>query len=111
MRKFSILTLQILYSGSFLSETMVVFEQVNGEIYNHEKLRKQLSHHKFRTGSDCEVIAHLVRVLFPSFQGFIGFYAPCFPHLLLKKNGKFKISIILCVTKQTQILKQLEKVF
>jgi len=36
--------------------------QVNGEIYNHEALRKQLSNHTFRTGSDCDcdVIAHLV---------------------------------------------------
>uniref|UniRef100_A0A1S3Y0F4 Asparagine synthetase [glutamine-hydrolyzing] 1-like n=1 Tax=Nicotiana tabacum TaxID=4097 RepID=A0A1S3Y0F4_TOBAC len=32
---------------------------VNGEIYNHEQLRKQLPNHKFRTGSDCDVIAHL----------------------------------------------------
>ncbi|KAL6597531.1 hypothetical protein ACP70R_046971 [Stipagrostis hirtigluma subsp. patula] len=33
---------------------------VNGEIYNHEELRTtQLAAHKFRTGSDCEVIAHL----------------------------------------------------
>ncbi|XP_028783980.1 asparagine synthetase [glutamine-hydrolyzing] 2-like [Neltuma alba] len=31
----------------------------NGEIYNHEDLRKQLPNHKFRTNSDCEVIAHL----------------------------------------------------
>lgn len=39
----------------------IVFEnQVNGEIYNHEDLRKQLSNHTFRTGSDCDVIAHLV---------------------------------------------------
>ncbi|KAI3909755.1 hypothetical protein MKW98_014172 [Papaver atlanticum] len=33
---------------------------VNGEIYNHEDLRKRLPNHRFRTGSDCEVIAHLV---------------------------------------------------
>ncbi|KAJ1437616.1 Rossmann-like alpha/beta/alpha sandwich fold [Sesbania bispinosa] len=34
-------------------------KRVNGEIYNHEELRKQLPNHKFRTGSDCDVIAHL----------------------------------------------------
>ncbi|OIV95512.1 hypothetical protein TanjilG_25183 [Lupinus angustifolius] len=33
--------------------------EVNGEIYNHEELRKQLPNHKFLTGSDCDVIAHL----------------------------------------------------
>lgn len=33
---------------------------MNGEIYNHEELRKGLTNHKFRTGSDCDVIAHLV---------------------------------------------------
>lgn len=33
---------------------------MNGEIYNHEELRKQLPNHKFWTGSDCDVIAHLV---------------------------------------------------
>jgi asparagine synthetase B (glutamine-hydrolysing) len=34
--------------------------QVNGEIYNHEELKAKLTSHKFQTGSDCEVIAHLV---------------------------------------------------
>ncbi|XP_024966673.1 asparagine synthetase [glutamine-hydrolyzing] 1-like isoform X2 [Cynara cardunculus var. scolymus] len=33
--------------------------KVNGEIYNHEDLRSCLPGHKFKTGSDCEVIAHL----------------------------------------------------
>lgn len=37
-----------------------VEHQVNGEIYNHEELRKSLPNHKFRTDSDCDVIAHLV---------------------------------------------------
>ncbi|RZC79460.1 hypothetical protein C5167_003670 [Papaver somniferum] len=32
---------------------------VNGEIYNHEELRKSMPNHRFRTGSDCDVIAHL----------------------------------------------------
>lgn len=40
---------------------------MNGEIYNHEELRKSLPNHKFRTGSDCEVIAHLVGTLFSIF--------------------------------------------
>ncbi|XP_076900666.1 asparagine synthetase [glutamine-hydrolyzing] 1-like [Bidens hawaiensis] len=38
-------------------ETIVV--TVIGEIYNHEELRKNLTGHKFKTGSDCDVIAHL----------------------------------------------------
>uniref|UniRef100_O65329 Asparagine synthetase [glutamine-hydrolyzing] n=1 Tax=Elaeagnus umbellata TaxID=43233 RepID=O65329_ELAUM len=41
------------------NEDKTVVVTVNGEIYNHEELRKKLSHHKFRTGSDCDVIAHL----------------------------------------------------
>ncbi|TVU27444.1 hypothetical protein EJB05_30055 [Eragrostis curvula] len=43
------------------NEDKSVVVTVNGEIYNHQHLRKQLSStgHKFRTGSDCEVIAHL----------------------------------------------------
>ncbi|CAL5053260.1 unnamed protein product [Urochloa decumbens] len=43
------------------NEDRSVVVTVNGEIYNHEHLRTQLSAsgHSFRTGSDCEVIAHL----------------------------------------------------
>ncbi|XP_077239307.1 asparagine synthetase [glutamine-hydrolyzing]-like [Tasmannia lanceolata] len=40
-------------------EDKVIVVTVNGEIYNHEELRKRLSNHEFRTGSDCDVIAHL----------------------------------------------------
>ncbi|XP_077239424.1 asparagine synthetase [glutamine-hydrolyzing] isoform X3 [Tasmannia lanceolata] len=41
------------------NEDKVIVVTVNGEIYNHEELRKCLSNHEFRTGSDCDVIAHL----------------------------------------------------
>ncbi|KAM7256699.1 hypothetical protein ACFE04_012440 [Oxalis oulophora] len=41
------------------NEDKSVVVTVNGEIYNHEHLKKNLPNHKFRTGSDCEVIAHL----------------------------------------------------
>ncbi|GJN28518.1 hypothetical protein PR202_gb16656 [Eleusine coracana subsp. coracana] len=43
------------------NEDQTVVVTVNGEIYNHQAIREQLAkaNHKFRTGSDCEVIAHL----------------------------------------------------
>lgn len=50
----------IKFQGEIYGREFFVQNQVNGEIYNHEELRKSLSNHKFRTGSDCEVIAHLV---------------------------------------------------
>lgn len=38
---------------------------VNGEIYNHKQLRKDLKgEHAFKTESDCEVIMHMVRIFF-----------------------------------------------
>lgn len=41
------------------NEDKTVIVTVNGEIYNHKELREKLKSHVFRTGSDCEVIAHL----------------------------------------------------
>ncbi|KAG0528351.1 hypothetical protein BDA96_05G003700 [Sorghum bicolor] len=43
------------------NEDQSVVVAVNGEVYNHQDLRSRLSTagHRFRTGSDCEVIAHL----------------------------------------------------
>ncbi|KAE8680422.1 hypothetical protein F3Y22_tig00111388pilonHSYRG00011 [Hibiscus syriacus] len=41
------------------AEPLYFLFQVNGEIYNHEELRKKLVNHTFRTGSDCDVIAQL----------------------------------------------------
>ncbi|KAG6474768.1 hypothetical protein ZIOFF_068707 [Zingiber officinale] len=41
------------------NEDKSIVVTVNGEIYNHEELRANLESHQFRTGSDCEVIAHL----------------------------------------------------
>ncbi|KAJ7013153.1 asparagine synthetase family protein [Populus alba x Populus x berolinensis] len=41
------------------NEDQAIVVTVNGEIYNHEELRKLLPNHKFRTGSDCDVISHL----------------------------------------------------
>jgi asparagine synthase (glutamine-hydrolysing) len=37
----------------------------NGEIYNHQALRKRLEHHSFRTHSDTETIIHLFEELGP----------------------------------------------
>lgn len=45
-----------------VNEEETIFLAVNGEIYNHRILRKQLdADTKFKTHSDCEVILHLVR--------------------------------------------------
>ncbi|CAI7918850.1 unnamed protein product, partial [Closterium sp. NIES-54] len=42
------------------NETKEIIVTVNGEIYNHEALKKSLKgKHSFSTESDCEVIAHL----------------------------------------------------
>ncbi|KAH9320618.1 hypothetical protein KI387_015257, partial [Taxus chinensis] len=41
------------------SEDKTIAVSLNGEIYNHEKLRGSLPSHEVQSGSDCEVISHL----------------------------------------------------
>ncbi|MFQ5849355.1 MAG: asparagine synthetase B family protein [Candidatus Binatia bacterium] len=36
----------------------------NGEIYNHHELRSMLGHHRVRTGSDSEIVLHLIEELY-----------------------------------------------
>lgn len=49
-----------------MNEEETLFLAVNGEIYNHRILRKQLKVEPvFKTHSDCEVILHLVKSPFP----------------------------------------------
>ncbi|KAG0598262.1 hypothetical protein M758_12G058900 [Ceratodon purpureus] len=45
---------QPLYNG-----TKDIVVAANGEIYNHEALKKTMKPHQYHTQSDCEVIAHL----------------------------------------------------
>src|SRR5439155_6742784 len=40
---------------------------VNGEIYNHEDVRRRLSGHRWATASDCEAIVHLYEEHGPGF--------------------------------------------
>lgn len=52
-----------------ISDDGNLFLAVNGEIYNHRILRKQLKGEpKFKTHSDCEVILHLVSIQIPRAQ-------------------------------------------
>jgi len=41
------------------NESKDIVVAVNGEIYNHEALKAGMRAHKYKTQSDCEVIAHL----------------------------------------------------
>ena len=42
------------------NEDSTVFVAINGEIYNHKDLRRELrDSHTFRTDSDCEIVVHL----------------------------------------------------
>ncbi|KAK9142251.1 hypothetical protein Syun_011651 [Stephania yunnanensis] len=58
------------------NEDKKIVVTVNGEINNHEALRKSLSHHEFRTDSDCDVIAHLYEVYG---EGFVDMLDGCSP--------------------------------
>ena len=59
--------LNVLESGAqpLLNEDGSLSLAVNGEIYNHRVLRKQLkTSYNFKTHSDCEVIIPLVCLIF-----------------------------------------------
>ncbi|CAN1121742.1 Asparagine synthetase [glutamine-hydrolyzing] 3 [Linum perenne] len=53
------------------NEDKSIVVTVNGEIYNHKELREKLKSHQFRTGSDCEVIAHLYEEYGEDFVGML----------------------------------------
>ncbi|XP_043719335.1 asparagine synthetase [glutamine-hydrolyzing] 2-like [Telopea speciosissima] len=53
------------------NEDKTIIVTVNGEIYNHMDLRAKLKSHEFRTGSDCEVIAHLYEEYGEDFVGML----------------------------------------
>ncbi|XP_061362497.1 asparagine synthetase [glutamine-hydrolyzing] 2 isoform X2 [Gastrolobium bilobum] len=65
------------------NEDKSVIVTVNGEIYNHEELRSKLPNHKFRTGCDCDVIAHLVSHLYEHGENFVDMLDGIFSFVLL----------------------------
>ncbi|CAN6194885.1 unnamed protein product [Urochloa humidicola] len=69
------------------NEDHSVVVTVNGEIYNHDHLRTQLSAsgHTFRTGSDCEVIAHLYE---EHGEGFVDMLDGVFSFVLLDTRNE-----------------------
>ena len=68
---------------------------VNGEIYNHQEIRRQYAgRYEFQTGSDCEVILALYRSLTASPKG----EGSCYTHeqicqMLEKLNGIFAFAL------------------
>ncbi|XAR60746.1 Asparagine synthase (glutamine-hydrolyzing) [Bertholletia excelsa] len=74
------------------NEDKKIVVTVNGEIYNHEQLRKLLPHHKFSMVSDCEVVAHLFEEYGEKFVDLLdGVFSFSFPpgKLYTSKKGTF----------------------
>ncbi|CAH2065083.1 unnamed protein product [Thlaspi arvense] len=72
------------------NEDKTIVVTVNGEIYNHEELRQRLKNHKFHTGSDCEVIAHLYE---EHGEGFVDMLDGVFSFVLLDtRNNSFMVA-------------------
>ncbi len=61
------------------NEDRTALVAVNGEIYNHRELRRNLqARHTFRTGSDCEVVLHLYEDLgVEAFARLDGIFSAC----------------------------------
>ncbi len=63
---------------------------VNGEIYNHQEIRKQFAgRYGFQTGSDCEVILALYR----EWRSSLAHYISAFPPFLEKISGIFAFAL------------------
>uniref|UniRef100_Q4AC05 Asparagine synthetase [glutamine-hydrolyzing] n=1 Tax=Brassica campestris TaxID=3711 RepID=Q4AC05_BRACM len=74
------------------SEDKTVVVTVNGEIYNHKALRESesLKSHKYHTGSDCEVLAHLYE---EHGEEFINMLDGMFAFVLLDTKDKSYIAV------------------
>jgi asparagine synthase (glutamine-hydrolysing) len=58
-RRLSIIDLSEVATQPLTNEDGTIVAAVNGEIYNFAEIRKQLSGHHFKSGSDSEVVLHL----------------------------------------------------
>ena len=74
---------------------------VNGEIYNHQDIRREFPDYQFQTGSDCEVILALYRQMLSD---------PSFP---VRKDASSDEAAVSCASSQaiTDLLERLSGIF